>query len=89
MTVRIETSAEDSKTTVTVVGRLANAGARELLRVCHSIEGELVLDLTAVRSADPEGIEAIHELVRGGAKLHGVSPFLRLLLEDAKLTDAG
>ena len=82
MTVRIETSTEDSKITVRVAGRLENSGVSELLRVCRSIESELVLDLTGLRSADSEGIEAIHELVRGGANLRGASPFIRLLLDD-------
>ena len=87
MTVRIETSTEDSKIAVRVAGRLENSGVSELLRVCRSIESELVLDLTGLRSADSEGIEAIHELVRGGAKLRGASPFIRLLLDDLKPGD--
>ena len=51
-------------------------------------EGELIRDLTSLQSADPEGIEAIHELVRGGAKLRGASQFIRLLLDDLKPGDA-
>jgi hypothetical protein len=61
MTVRIDTTSEDSKT--------------------------IVLDLTGLRSADPEGINAIRELVCGDAKLRGASPFIRLLLEDQPSAD--
>jgi len=82
MTVRIETTSEDSKTIVSVAGRLADLGVRELLRTCHSIEGELVLDLTGLRSANPEGTDAIRRLVCGGAELRGASPFIRILVNN-------
>ena len=89
MTVRIETSAGEKKPTVSVAGRLEGLGVGELVRTCHCIEGEPVLDLSALRSADAEGIEAIHELVRGGATLRGASPFIRLLLESQQHGNAG
>jgi hypothetical protein len=87
MTVRIETSSEDSRTIVSVAGQLTELGVRELQRTCRPIEGEFVLELTGLRSADPEGIKAIQELVRGGARLRGTSPFIRLLLDDQPLED--
>jgi hypothetical protein len=87
MTVRIETTSEDLKTIVSIAGRLGGSGVHELLRTCRSVEGGFVLDLAGLRSADPEGIEAIRKLVRGGAKLRGVSPFIRLLLDDQPATD--
>ena len=87
MTVRIDTTTEGSKTIVSVAGRLEGPGVRELLRTCCSIAGEFVLDLAGLRSADPEGIEAIQKAVSGGAKLRGVSPFIRLLLDDQPATD--
>ena len=62
-------------------GHLEGSGVQELMRACQLIEGEFVLDLTGVRSADPKGIDAIRKLVSGGAKLRGASPFIRLLLE--------
>lgn len=87
MTVRIDTTAEGSKAVVSVAGRLEGPGVRELLRTCRSIAGEFVLDLAGLRSADPGGIEAIQKAVSGGAKLRGVSPFIRLLLDDQPATD--
>jgi hypothetical protein len=73
---------EDSKTIVSVSGRLVGSATHEFLRACPSTKSEFVLDLTGLRSADSEGIEAIRELVRAGRKLRGVSPFIRLLLDD-------
>ena len=89
MTVRIETSAGEKKPTVSVAGRLEGLGVGELVRTCHCIEGEPVLDLSGLRSADAEGIEAIQELVRGGATLRGASPFIQLLLESQQHGNAG
>ena len=88
MTVRIQTSVEGTKTTVSVAGRLEDRAINELVKTCLSVEGELVLDFTGLRSANPQGIEAIHEMVRGGAKLRGASQFIRLLLDDLKTRDA-
>jgi len=89
MTVRIETTPHRSKTRVSVAGRLEGLGVGELVRTCDCIEGELVLDLSALRSADAEGIEAIQKLTRGGVTLRGASPFIRLLLESQQHGNAG
>jgi hypothetical protein len=88
MTVRIETSSEESTTAVSVAGRLEGLGVGEFVRTCHCIEGELVLDLSGLRSADAEGIEAIQELVREGATMRGASAFIRLLLESQQTATA-
>jgi hypothetical protein len=71
-------------TVVSATGRLAGSAVRELSRTCCSIGGEFVLDLTGLRSAGPDGVIAIRELICGGATLRGVSPFIRLLLDDRK-----
>jgi hypothetical protein len=88
MSVRIETASEDSQTIVRVAGRLAGPGVHELMRTCRSAGGQCVLDLTGLRSADPDGIEAIRTLVRGVWKLRGVSPFIQLLLNDQPAAEA-
>jgi len=82
MTLRVDAVTAGSTTNVTVSGRLEGKEVREFLRACRAIEGDFELDLTGLRSADSEGIEAIRELVRAGRKLRGVSPFIRLLLDD-------
>jgi len=69
-------------TVVSAAGSLAGPAVSELLRTCRSIGSEFVLDLTGLRSAGPDGVSAIRELICGGAKLRGASPFIRLLLDD-------
>ena len=87
MTVLIETTSEDSKTIVSVAGRLQGLGVGELLKTHDSIEGEFVLDLSGLRSADPDGIKAIRKLLRAGAKLRGASPFIQILLGNQASAD--
>jgi hypothetical protein len=82
MSVRIETTTEDSTTIVSVVGRLTGSATHEFLKACRAIEGEFEVDLTGLLTADSEGIEAVRKLVRAGRKMWGVSPFIRLLLDD-------
>jgi hypothetical protein len=82
MMLRIEVRPENTRTTVSVAGRLEGQGVHELLEACNAVSGELVLDLTELRSADPRGIEAIQGLVRVDAKIEGASSFIRLLLDD-------
>ena len=69
------------KTTVSVAGRLEEEVVNEFVKKCLSVEGELVLDLTGLSSADSAGIGEIQKLVQGGAVLRGASPFIRLLLD--------
>jgi len=88
MTLRVDTVSEASTTVVSVAGRLEGEGIRELLKTCDSIEGEFVLDLSGLRSADSEGIAAIRELAVRAQNLTGVSPFIRFLLNPSPPTDA-
>jgi len=69
-------------TVVSAIGRLEGSPVSELLATCRSIDGEFVLDLSGLRSASTEGISAIRELVCGDVTIRGVSPFIRLLLDN-------
>ena len=80
MEVRIESRVQGSTTIVTIAGRLGASGFRELRRLCRSLEGPLMLDLSGLVSANAEGLEAIRELERQGVELSSASPFIRLLL---------
>lgn len=42
----------------------------------------MVLDLTDLQFADREGVSALRKLWAHGTKLTGVSPYLRLLLNE-------
>ena len=88
MTLRVDTLSEASMTVVSVAGRLEGEGMRAFLKTCDSIEGEFVLDLSGLRSADSEGIETIQQMVIRGQKLRCVSPFIRFLLNSSPPADA-
>jgi anti-anti-sigma regulatory factor len=77
--VRIESRVEGGATVVTIGGRLVASTVRELLNLCESVEGVLVLDLSGLVFADARGLEALRELEERGAELRGASPFIRLL----------
>jgi len=85
MTVRIETSTEGVKTTVSVAGHLEERLVSEFVKTCLSAESELILDLTHLRGVDPASIREIQKLVQAGAVLRGASPFIRLLLDSEQL----
>jgi hypothetical protein len=85
--VRIESRIEGPITVVTIAGRLGAGGVRELHKLCRSIEGALALDLSGLASADPDGLDALRELVSEGVELRGVSPFIRLLLNGDPVGD--
>jgi len=83
VTLRITTSTTPTLTVVRVDGRLRSAGVGELERVCERIKGPLCLDLSHLLLADANGIQAIKRLARKGARLAGVSSYIKLLLERA------
>jgi hypothetical protein len=77
----ITVNANGSTTTVKVDGRLTLEGAAELDRQCGSAAGVVYLDLSNLRSADAEGVEAIRALADGGIQLSGASPYIEMLLK--------
>jgi hypothetical protein len=83
VTLRITTSTTATLTVVRVDGRLRSAGVSELERVCQGIAGPFCLDLSHLLLADADGIKAIKRIARQGARLVGVSSYIRLLLDRA------
>jgi len=67
-------------TVLEVDGELVREGAVELRRVCDRVRGHLRLDLSNLRTADGDGIQALGDLRRRGAELVGVSPYIGLRL---------
>ena len=81
MALRIDTASEGSATIVRVAGRLSKASVEEFMKHCRSFDaGDLVLDLSQLKSADDDGVIAIQSLVQDGARVRGDSPFIRLLV---------
>jgi hypothetical protein len=82
MDVRIDTAVVGSTTVVRVSGRLCDAAVEELRAACSSLPAAFEMDLSSLAWADPEGLSAIRALIRDGTPTRGLSPFMRLMLEE-------
>ncbi len=83
MTIRVGTEAGQTGTTIRIEGQLTGAELPDVRAACDSINPPLRLDLSALRSADSDGIRALRLLSESGAELHGASPYIRELLLEA------
>jgi anti-anti-sigma regulatory factor len=81
--IRISTDAGQTATTVRIAGRLTGADLPDVRALCESANFPLCLDLSGLRSADNDGIQALRALEEAGAQLHGASPYIRQLLIEA------
>ena len=63
-----------------VAGELVEEGVAELEKVVASVAGEIAIDLSELRSADPWGIRTLSAVADNGVELQRVSPYIRLLL---------
>ncbi len=79
---RISSSTSGDEVLIRVEGALDGEGAEALRRECRSAGTPVRLDLSGLRSADPDGIEALRALAAEGAKLTGASPYILRLLEE-------
>jgi anti-anti-sigma regulatory factor len=82
MIVRITKETDGGQTIIHLEGRLRCEVVPELERECQSVDGPLVLDLSQLLAADRTGIEAIRDLVSGGAEFRGASRYVQMLLDD-------
>ena len=83
MDIRIDFNSNGSETVVRIAGRLAGTAVAQLKKACDPIEDPFVIDLSNLLFADDEGINAIQALAEKGAKVHGASPFVQLLLDSS------
>ena len=67
---------------IRVEGSLSAEGAAALRRKCRSAENPIRLDLSGLKSADFDGIDALRSLAVEGAQLTGASPYVLRLLEE-------
>ena len=81
MSYRISRSVREGGQLIRVEGALDRDGAAALRRERDSDETTVLLDLSGLRRADPDGIEVLQSLVADGAELTGASPYILLLLE--------
>jgi anti-anti-sigma regulatory factor len=83
MDIRIDFISEGSETVVRIAGRLSSTAVAPLKKACDPIEDPFVIDLSNLLFADDKGIDAIRAIVDKGAQIHGASPFVQLLLDNA------
>ena len=82
MTVRVTPIGQGEFVILKVDGRLAGDELTELLGSHQGVMARLVLDLTDLQFADRRGVSALREPRAGGVTFTGVSPYLRLLLDE-------
>ena len=80
MGLRIDTEFKVSSTVLRIAGNLAGQSVSELEKVSSDLSGRLELDLSNLKWADTQGIDAIRRLRDGGAKVRNASPLIRMLL---------
>ena len=81
---RIDTSPDGNQTIIRVSGRMSGTTVDQVREVCDRIEGEAVLELTNLVSADDDGIDLIRALEEANVEVSGATPYIRYLLDGAK-----
>lgn len=81
MTIRIERRETRDGVTVELHGWLRQEVLCEFDGACGSVPGSLLLNLSRLAGADEAGLRALRARVHAGARLEGVSPYIKLLLE--------
>ena len=86
MSIRIDFTTGGPEPVVHIAGRLAGTAITELKKACDPMQDSVVIDLSNLLFADDEGINTIRTLADKGAQVHGASPFVQLLLDDAPVS---
>ena len=63
-----------------VVGKLRAEDLGELERETRGVTGALILEVSDLTFVDAEGARTLEALIRQGAEIRGMSPYLGLLL---------
>jgi len=72
---------DDSRTIVSVAGKLDEEHLGELREQCSAVQTKLVFDLSDLKSADKAAIHWLGERSARGDEIKGASPYVKLLLE--------
>ncbi len=83
MTLRITTVSGKNTTTIRVEGDLVAEEIENLQKEFQLAAAPVHLDLSGLLSADAEGVRTLRSLFAKGAKLVGVSVYIRRLLEES------
>ena len=84
MTIRITTVSGKNQTTISIEGDLVVEEIENLQKEFQLAAAPVHLDLSGLRSADAEGVQALRSLSAKGAKLVGGSIYIRQLLDEGK-----
>ena len=66
---------------VRLSGRLADEFVAEAERVCFSAVAPLLIDTTELQDADADGLALLAKLIKGGARVEGLSGYLTMRLD--------
>ena len=81
------TEAESAGSTVRIEGHLTSDTVPDVRAAFESAQRPFRIDLSALQSADADGIRVLQSLSEAGVELHGASPYInQLLLEIARET---
>jgi ABC-type transporter Mla MlaB component len=81
VTIHVSETKHDDGRVLKVDGHLRAADVLELTSAYRSTQGNNVLDLSELQSADSAGLETLRELISLGAKIRHASPYIELLLK--------
>lgn len=77
---------ENSRTIVSIAGRLDEEHLAELQEQCSAAGSGLVFDLADLKSADRKAIQWLAKRHRRGDEIEGASPYIKFLLEREQLS---
>jgi len=80
MGLRISAKSVGARIRISVAGELLAEGVGELKQALAATGDSLELDLSELRFADDDGVEALRFLIDQGATVLGASPFVERLL---------
>ena len=83
MTIRLSKATDGTTTTIRIEGFLMGDDIPDLRTACESANAPCRLDLSGLRSADTDGIQALRSLLASGAELYGANPYVRQMLYEA------
>ncbi len=83
MTIRLSKATDGKTTTIRIEGFLMGIDIPDLRTACESANTPCRLDLSGLRSADADGIQALRSLLASGTELHGANPYVRQMLYEA------
>ena len=77
----------DDGSVVRLSGRLEGEFVEEARQVCLSATAPLLIDATELQDASPDGIDLLAKFAEEGARIEGLSGYLRMSMRTARQRD--